>query len=1008
MKASVGALACVVLALLGPLPGWGEAAKQGDALQYVGLQGYTIQDIALAPDGQILAATHAGLWKVSADGEHILPLTSAGLPRSMDKCYVNQVVVCSDETIFISVGPGGGGGAGKEGVFRLRRGGSWEPVGSGILVHPKTREVVSTLAVLPDDTLICVVRNVSIYRGETQRVKIYRSTTAGDAWEELVNDTFGSDARSVVAGPDRQVWMVSGGCGRDFENPTCWVVVADDWRATPVKWRASALQSGIGFGGKGFGDHEIVITRVACDVRGNLHALVTDGKPPYVAGVYRSDDKGGSWKRTTTDEQATLQRLAMAASPDGDLFASSYGGVQRSQDGGRTWAGYAQAGNGFVTDLLVDREGCLWVCTSSLGLQAGNPGLFRSSGPVGNGVAAGPGPDTSGGSAGPKDPSTKTVPPEPSMVESTYNGGGAENGPTAPTVFTVREAYVITSIQTYHWNGGHGARSVTIALRHEDGTVHGPWQAVGATVQGGKANVYWTVEPKVTIKPGTYTVVDSDPSTWAQNAQSGGRGFAQISGYPARAGAGTTPPKTDPTEAPSPTDVNSPKTPGPDHPPRDSAAAPPGTGTNVTAKGHKFYLVDLTPFPNPGQRGDGGRKGTPLTLRDVLIDMASWIRLKHHGEDGWAHPRMQLAIPLPQVRGTTAVALAGNLDHGHLVPQGRTITKLTVQTTEGDIVLEIQAGVHLSEWNGPVKHEAAPTSTGGTYVPIFPLPGPRTVTGLVFDYVELPKGMDHGADAPGFCLRGITLVDGEAGGDAAAPSPGDGTLPTDGTTPTDATPPGDGTPPTDATPTGPKTAPDEKGDPASVSSMTIQAGTRKARPDEVVTVPVWLLRGAGVASLNVNLRYDPNVVTVSGNVTKGNLLASTMFEANAREVGLVRLGFAQSRDLAGTGTIAQVPFKAVGKPGDKTRLRIEVTSIASAAGAKPKVEVIDGDVVIVGENGVLPGDTDGSGTIAAVDAMNALKMSVGNLAVNLAADMDKDGQVTARDATLILLAVVGK
>ena len=37
-----------------------------------------------------------------------------------------------------------------------------------------------------------------------------------------------------------------------------------------------------------------------------------------------------------------------------------------------------------------------------------------------------------------------------------------------------------------------------------------------------------------------------------------------------------------------------------------------------------------------------------------------------------------------------------------------------------------------------------------------------------------------------------------------------------------------------------------------------------------------------------------------------------------------------------------------------------------------------------------------------------LKMSVGNLPVNLAADMDGDGQVTARDATLILQRVVGK
>ncbi len=155
------------------------------------------------------------------------------------------------------------------------------------------------------------------------------------------------------------------------------------------------------------------------------------------------------------------------------------------------------------------------------------------------------------------------------------------------------------------------------------------------------------------------------------------------------------------------------------------------------------------------------------------------------------------------------------------------------------------------------------------------------------------------------------------------------------------------------TPTHSTTPPPDSREPATVTAMTIQAGSRKARPDEVVTVPVWLLHAAGVASLNVSLSYDPKVVAVSGNVVKGNLLGSTMFEANAREAGLVRLGFAQSRDLSGTGTLAQISFKAV-------------------------------------------------------DAMNALKMSVGNLAVNMAADMDKDKQVTARDATLILQAVVGK
>lgn len=253
-------------------------------------------------------------------------------------------------------------------------------------------------------------------------------------------------------------------------------------------------------------------------------------------------------------------------------------------------------------------------------------------------------------------------------------------------------------------------------MRDAAGRVFGPWGVAGSPGQGGVPNAFWIATPNVTLPAGTYTIIDSEPSTWSQNAQSGGRGIAAVKSYPT-----------------------------------DSALVPtPQPTPNGTATQPKFYLVDLTPY--------GGKKGTATMLRDLLIDPSSWIRLKHHGEDGYSHPKMQLAISLPQVRGTTAIALAGHLDHAYLVPQGRTVVKMTVQTTQGDVVFEIQAGVHMSEWGAPQNHQVAPTGSGSPYVPIFSLPGPRTVTGLLFEGVELPKEMDQGSDAPGFCLLGITLV----------------------------------------------------------------------------------------------------------------------------------------------------------------------------------------------------------------------------------------------------------
>ena len=78
---------------------------------------------------------------------------------------------------------------------------------------------------------------------------------------------------------------------------------------------------------------------------------------------------------------------------------------------------------------------------------------------------------------------------------------------------------------TYHYNNGNGSTPGTIALKHSDGTTYGPWSASGTT-----QNQYWTVTPNVTIKAGTYTVVDSNTTTWSYNSSSKNAGFVQIEG----------------------------------------------------------------------------------------------------------------------------------------------------------------------------------------------------------------------------------------------------------------------------------------------------------------------------------------------------------------------------------------------------------------------------------------------------------------------------------------------
>ena len=126
-------------------------------------------------------------------------------------------------------------------------------------------------------------------------------------------------------------------------------------------------------------------------------------------------------------------------------------------------------------------------------------------------------------------------PPPPAGNErvlfDSMNGYGVGNGPTAPATFTIGQPHVLTSITTYHWNDGRGTRAGTIGLRDAAGRVFGPWAVAGSPGQGGVPNAFWIATPNVTLPAGTYTIIDSEPSTWSQNSQSGNRGMSAVKGY---------------------------------------------------------------------------------------------------------------------------------------------------------------------------------------------------------------------------------------------------------------------------------------------------------------------------------------------------------------------------------------------------------------------------------------------------------------------------------------------
>ncbi len=127
---------------------------------------------------------------------------------------------------------------------------------------------------------------------------------------------------------------------------------------------------------------------------------------------------------------------------------------------------------------------------------------------------------------------TTTLLLEPDLLFEVNTLGSVGNLPTAPTNAVFDTPVTLARLRTYHWNLGQGAPPGTIGLQGTDGTLYGPW-AVTRTLegQGGVPDAYWEVDLDLTLPAGSYQVIDADPATWAQNAETGGRGITWIWGY---------------------------------------------------------------------------------------------------------------------------------------------------------------------------------------------------------------------------------------------------------------------------------------------------------------------------------------------------------------------------------------------------------------------------------------------------------------------------------------------
>lgn len=244
-----------------------------------------------------------------------------------------------------------------------------------------------------------------------------------------------------------------------------------------------------------------------------------------------------------------------------------------------------------------------------------------------------------------------------------------------------------------------------------------------------------------------------------------------------------------------------------------------------------------------------------------------------------------------------------------------------------------------------------------------------------------------------------------------------------------------------ATPTTTTTATGSSGPPcpSNASTPTLQVCSASVRPGESFSLPVWLLAGRDLANCNAEIKYDPAVVQATGKGTKGGLLGKALFESNTAVSGATKIGFASATGISGAGQITALPFKAVGKPGQRTAVSVRITTANNATGATTTVATLNGVINIADDMPPSPTSTTGSATgqtpiptpgsqtggttgtssttsgtpapqptFTALDALTALKMSVGNLPPDMKYDLDQTREITSNDARLILMRVVGK
>ncbi len=100
----------------------------------------------------------------------------------------------------------------------------------------------------------------------------------------------------------------------------------------------------------------------------------------------------------------------------------------------------------------------------------------------------------------------------------------------------------------------------------------------------------------------------------------------------------------------------------------------------------------------------------------------------------------------------------------------------------------------------------------------------------------------------------------------------------------------------------------------------------KARPGEVIRVPIRASGAGAAVSFYLDLRFDPDVLRLV-KVESGAAAAGFSLTSNLGEAGRARLALFHTLPLGGDGEVAVATFEVVGRPGSRSRLELPAYTV---------------------------------------------------------------------------------